>query len=333
MSFDLCELDKAVKAHGTVARVVIAAAKGSTPRNTGSSMLVWDGGQSGTIGGGTLEYEAARRARATLATGGGWLEHFALGPALGQCCGGQVSLLCEIFDTDSIPATGANAVFARATPGATTKQPPLAVQRLLSAARNATAPIKPQLAGGWMVEALAPPRQPLWIYGAGHVGRALVGILKPLPQFAIVWVDTQADRFPQIMPDGLSRLVAHNPADAVAHAPDDARHLILTYSHAIDLEICHRLLGQPFQSAGLIGSKSKWARFRRKLEALGHRQAQIARITCPIGRPELGKQPQAIAIGVAAALLQPERQKDAQAADSGKVNTAKERAEQKGVAG
>ena len=85
------------------------------------------------------------------------------------------------------------------------------------------------------------------------------------------------------------------------YAPQDALHLILTYSHQLDLALCHRLLGHGFEFAGLIGSKTKWARFRARLTALGHSPEQIARLTCPIGRPELGKHPQAIAIGVASA--------------------------------
>ena len=99
------------------------------------------------------------------------------------------------------------------------------------------------------------------------------------------------------------RLPAPSPADAVKHAPDDATHLILTYSHVFDLDICHAVLSQPFASAGLIGSATKWARFRRRLAALGHAPAQIARIACPIGDPSLGKHPAEIALGVATAMI------------------------------
>ncbi|MBQ0748643.1 MAG: XdhC family protein, partial [Roseovarius sp.] len=80
-------------------------------------------------------------------------------------------------------------------------------------------------------------------------------------------------------------------------------HVIVTHDHALDLELCHQLLQRPFASAGLIGSATKWARFRQRLAALGHTDAQISRISCPIGDPNLGKHPQAIALGVAAALL------------------------------
>ncbi|MEO1175493.1 MAG: xanthine dehydrogenase accessory protein XdhC, partial [Myxococcota bacterium] len=106
-------------------------------------------------------------------------------------------------------------------------------------------------------------KTPLWIYGAGHVGRALVDVLAPLPDFDITWVDTGQDRFPDRLPDCVTPLVAADPAPVVAHAPDDAEHLVLTYSHDFDLAICHAILSGPFRSAGLIGSATKWARFRR----------------------------------------------------------------------
>jgi len=158
---------------------------------------------------------------------------------------------------------------------------------------------------GYALEAVeaTPARAPLWIYGAGHVGRALVNVMAPLPEFAITWVDTAADRFPAVIPDDVTELVAADPVRAVAHVPDAAAHLVLTYSHEIDLALCHAILSRPFTSAGLIGSATKWARFRRRLLALGHDPAQIARIACPIGDPSLGKHPQAIALGVATAMI------------------------------
>lgn len=179
-----------------------------------------------------------------------------LGPALGQCCGGSVTLVW---------------------------------------ARN---------------EAVAEPAgRPLWIYGAGHVGRAIVTVMSPLPGFAITWVDTAPDRFPKT---DVTTLVATDPAQAVKHAPADAAHLILTYSHEIDLALCHAILRQNFYSAGLIGSATKRARFKARLAALGHRPAQIARIACPIGDPAFGKHPAAIALGVATAMMadQSHRTKD-----------------------
>ncbi|MFZ3583499.1 xanthine dehydrogenase accessory protein XdhC [Loktanella sp. DJP18] len=229
--------------------ITVARTAGSVPRGPGTQMMVWADRTEGTIGGGALEWRAMREARAMLADGrAAAVMTWPLGPALGQCCGGSVTL-------DFAVAEG-----LATTPGA-----------------------------------------PLWIWGAGHVGRALVGVMAPLPEWDITWVDTGTDRFP---PDAaVTTLVATDPARAMVHAPDAAHHLILTYSHDIDLALCHVVLSRPFASAGLIGSVTKWARFRNRLASLGHAPAAIARIACPIGDPSLGKHPQAIAIGVAMAML------------------------------
>ena len=296
--FDLDALGKAVADHGQVARVVIGAVKGSSPREVGASMLVWANGQSGTIGGGALEWQAAARARAMLGAGGARLDHEALGPSLGQCCGGAVTLLTEVYDAQNLPAEGE--VIARAIEGSAM---PLAVKRLIDRARGQGVLPAPQLVQGWMVEPVARPTRQLWVWGAGHVGRALVEVLAPLPGLAITWVDTAPDRFPETLPDTVRALPVPDPGLAVALAPKDAEHLILTYSHALDLDLCHRLLTHGFSACGLIGSATKWARFRSRLAALGHSAPAIDRIDCPIGNPSLGKHPQAIAIGVASAFL------------------------------
>ena len=296
--FDLAALSQAVAQHGRVARVVIAGFQGSCPREVGAAMLVWATGQSGTIGGGALEWQAMGRAREMLALGGSQLDHQALGPALGQCCGGAVTLVTEIYHAGNLPADAA--LIARAVGGVAM---PLAVKRLLDRARGQGVAPAPQLLQGWMVEPIAKPTRQLWIWGAGHVGRALVGVLAPLPGVEITWVDASPDRFPEILPPNARALPVADPALAVALAPATAEHLILTYSHALDLELCHRLLSHGFHACGLIGSATKWARFRSRLAALGHSAQVIASIDCPIGNPALGKHPQAIAIGVAASFL------------------------------
>ena len=299
--FDLSDLAAAIAAHGQVARVVIAAHDGSSPREVGAAMLVWADGQSGTIGGGPLEWEATLRARAMLEAGGVRLDRQALGPALGQCCGGAVTLVTETYTEPPLPQAG---LVARSLDG---RAMPLAVKRLLARARGEGVLPPSHLLQGWLIEPVARPERQVWIWGAGHVGRALVDVLAPLPGLAITWVDTAPDRFPLAIPHTVRALPAAQPEAAVTLAPTDAEHLILTYSHALDLALCHRLLAHGFASAGLIGSATKWARFRSRLAALGHPPEAISRITCPIGNPALGKHPQAIAIGVAAAFLQPRR--------------------------
>lgn len=303
MSLDLDSLRAAVAEHGAVCRVVVARTQGSAPREAGACMLVWrDGagwGQSGTIGGGTLEYEAAQAARKQLDSPGtsARIRRLPLGPALGQCCGGAVVLLSEVFDASTLPEPDPAGIFARPTrPGAPM---PMAVKRILTDARVPAA----SLIGDWMIEPVAPGRAPLWIFGAGHVGRALVDVITPLPHFVITWIDTAPERFPPDVPASVTVLPASAPDRVVPHAPKHAHHLILTYSHGLDLDLCHALLSHDFASAGLIGSASKWARFQKRLAGLGHAPERISRITCPIGDPGLGKHPQAIAIGVAQALI------------------------------
>lgn len=299
MSFQLDDIRAAVAEHGRVTRVVVAKVEGSAPREVGASMLIWKTGQSGTIGGGTLEWEASARAR-EMEFVSHRLETLPLGPALGQCCGGVVTLLHETFDTQSIAAIDENVVIRRVF-GNSDK--PLAIKKQLSEHRNSGVYIKPDLIDGWMVEPVSTPSRPLWIYGAGHVGRALVNTLSPMPQFAITWVDIAQGRFPADVPKNVTQLIAKNPAEVVKYAPTNGEHLIVTYSHTLDMELCHQLLTHGFAKAGVIGSKSKWARFRTRLRQLGHTDAQINRIDCPIGHPELGKHPLAIAVGVASALL------------------------------
>lgn len=235
----------------TSVRVTVTRAKGSTPRDAGTSMLVFADRIEGTIGGGALEWQAMQVARQMLAEGKS--EHdlaLPLGPSLGQCCGGAVTLRFEA-GRPLVPQTGA----------------------------------------------------PVWIWGAGHVGRALVHTLAPCDAIKLVWVDTEAERFPRETPSFVDVVVATEPALLMPRAPNDARHVILTYSHDLDFDLCHAALRHGFKSCGVIGSATKWARFRSRLARLGHTIAAIDQITCPIGDPSLGKVPQAIAIGVAAQVL------------------------------
>ncbi|WP_045391150.1 xanthine dehydrogenase accessory protein XdhC [Falsirhodobacter sp. alg1] len=287
MGFDIAALSRAIAEHGPVVRVVVAKVEGSSPREIGAAMLVWATGTEGTIGGGALEWQAIANARGM--SEGHRITRHPLGPSLGQCCGGAVTLWSEV-----LAAAPEGPVVARGA-----GPMPLAVARLVKRARDRGQPVAPQLVQGWMVEPVARPTRQLWIWGAGHVGRALIDTIRPLPDFAITWLDTAADRFPAI-PEGVTARWSADVADMVTGAPPQAEHLVLTYSHPLDLEICHSLLQHGFRFAGLIGSATKAARFSSRLAALGH---DPARITCPIGDPALGKHPQAIAVGVASQLL------------------------------
>lgn len=301
MGFDLALTFDLVHRHGPLVRVVVAEVAGSAPREAGATMCVWADGQEGTIGGGALEYEAAARARAMLSVGeAARVDRLALGPALGQCCGGAVVLLSEVWDEARLIANSGPLV-ARALPGKAAEMP-LVVHRMIARAR-AEGQVGVRLVQGWFVEPIARPKRDIWIWGAGHVGRAIAAVLAPLPDLRVTLIDTDPSRFPEQLPHGVVQRVVAQPASLVEKAPAGAEHLVLTFSHALDLELCHRLLAHGFGALGLIGSATKWARFRGRLAALGHGQAAIARIRCPIGDPAMGKHPQSIAIGVAAEIL------------------------------
>ncbi len=299
--FDLAELSETVTKYGNVVRIVIAGFQGSAPRETGASMLVWAGGQSGTIGGGALEWQAAKAARQMLELSGEWRRDtlkMPLGPALNQCCGGSVTLLLErytSFEIASIDATAPS--FTRPKQDSISPTPaPLQASRLLRAQRSGAG-----IDAGWFSEALKTEQTPLYLYGAGHVGREIVRVLAGLP-YEITWIDTHKNRFPEIIP--VAWQANTNPAALVINAPDNALHFVLTYSHAHDLEICHQVLSRPFKHLGLIGSASKKARFLKRLRELGHSEPTLAQLQCPIGDRALGKTPQAIAIGLAYWLMQ-----------------------------
>ncbi|MEM1351796.1 MAG: xanthine dehydrogenase accessory protein XdhC [Pseudomonadota bacterium] len=297
MSFDREDVLTACRTHGTVVRVVVADLRGSAPREVGASMLVWANGFSGTIGGGALEHQAQSIARDMLLPGTSALRRHALGPELGQCCGGSVDLLFEGFDAkaaEAIPQT----VYARG-PG----EMPFQVTRVLAEYRSGKSEMRARSIGDWMIEPVAPPARPLWVWGAGHVGRAVISTLSPLPDFQVTWIDTAAARFPDAVPAGVETIAAADLAKLMQYAPADGSHLIFTYSHEMDLSLCHAALQRGFSFAGLIGSKTKWTRFRSRLLDLGHSPATIETITCPIGQPGLGKHPQAIAVGIATQLL------------------------------
>ena len=284
---DLATLARAL-AEGPVVRVVIAAHEGSSPREAGASMLVTPKATHGTIGGGALEHQAIQAAREHQ--GPPRVTRIPLGPALGQCCGGAVTLVTETLS--EAPAGPLHAVSLDGSPM------PLAVKRALAQTRSQGTLPTTRILQGWLLDPVAPPRIPVWLWGAGHVGRAIAQTLAPLPDLALTWIDIAPDRFPDL--PGPTQLPVPDPLTAVPLAPIDAHHLILTFSHQLDLALCHRLLAHGFASLGLIGSATKWARFRTRLRALGQDPSPI---TCPIGDPALGKHPQAIAIGVAHHLL------------------------------
>ena len=270
MSLTLSALDDCLQRlpHADGVLVQVNETKGSAPREAGAWMVVWPDGLSGTIGGGNLEFDAVAQAHAMLQgqTGApeqGEVRRFALGPSLGQCCGGIVMARFE-----RIGAADADALRQR----------------------------------------LGLNLAPVALYGGGHVGHAIVRLLATLP-YAVRWIDSRDEVFPPALPAQVRTEHSAPVQAAVAGLAPGSRVLIMSFSHAEDLDIVIACLerlrqGDDLPYVGLIGSKTKWATFRHRLSARGFSDAEQARITCPIGIPGIiGKEPEVIAVAVAAQLL------------------------------
>jgi len=248
--------------------VTVQSHRGSVPREAGAWMAVFAQTTVGSIGGGHLEWQAMTQARAWLA---GQivpaLQSFKLGPALGQCCGGALQLRFERVDAAD-----------------------LAVLQQGFAAEQSQWPV-------------------LALFGGGHVGAALVQVLGRLP-LQLRWVDSRDGIFPDQVPDNVVCEHSDPVQSAVAGLPAQTQVLIMSFSHAEDLELVAACLRRQRLQAdlgliGLIGSRSKWATFRHRLEARGFAEPELAQVTCPIGLPGItGKQPEVIAVAVAAQVLQ-----------------------------
>jgi xanthine dehydrogenase accessory factor len=249
----------------------------------------------GTIGGGALEWEAMAEAQAALARGRGPIERrmLALGPQLGQCCGGRVEWTLEIFDARDVDELERLAQAEALGPFATRN------------VVDAEGRLRREAADGAGDERFGEARTPVWLFGAGHVGRALVLALAPLP-FRVRWIDSRAEAFPRFAPAEVERVEAADPVSEIDAAPDGAFVVVMTHSHPLDLALVARALGQGrFGYVGLIGSATKRARFTSQMRAAGIAEAALERLVCPIGVPGiLGKEPAVIAAGVAAQLLQ-----------------------------
>ena len=246
--------------------VSVQSTRGSVPRENGAWMAVFVKDFVGTVGGGHLEFDALAIARRRLqGEGGEESVRFALGPALGQCCGGEVTLRFESVSAADV---------------------------------------------GALAQRLTPEQTPVALFGGGHVGHALVNVLANLP-FAVTWIDSRDEVFPQNVP--VHVICEHSdPVHlAVAALAPDSQVLIMSFSHAEDLDVVAACLMRQRLKAdlpfvGLIGSKTKWASFKHRLQARGFSEDELAHVTCPIGVPGIeGKEPEVIAVAVAAQLLQP----------------------------
>ena len=155
-------------------------------------------------------------------------------------------------------------------------------------------------------EPLRPSGKPIWIWGAGHVGRALIHVMQTLPQFDLTWIDFDQGRFPPNTDPSTTVIQATDMPMLVPHAPTDTHHFILTHSHDV-FGAVSCVAKHDFEYAGLIGSDTKWSRFRKRLTDAGLEMSDIERITCPIGRPDMESTHPEIAIGILCNLLSDEQ--------------------------
>jgi len=248
--------------------VTVQAHRGSVPREVGAWMAVFGDGTVGSIGGGHLEWQAIDQARKLLnGHAGAPVQRYALGPSLGQCCGGEVALRFERVNASDRPRLRQH----------------FAAQQAL-----------------WPSVAL---------FGGGHVASALVQVLGRLP-FQVRWLDSRDGIFPETLPANVCTEHSEPVQGAVAALAPRSRVLIMSFSHAEDLDVVVACLQRqrtrddlPF--IGLIGSRSKWASFSHRLTERGFGASELAQVICPIGVPGIaGKAPEVIAVAVAAQLLQ-----------------------------
>ncbi|PKO42792.1 MAG: xanthine dehydrogenase accessory protein XdhC [Betaproteobacteria bacterium HGW-Betaproteobacteria-3] len=245
--------------------VTVASTRGSVPRERGTWMAVFAQGVVGTIGGGQLEFQAIARARAQLGDPGAK-------SLFRYTLGASLGQCCggEVhLRLETLAGDDASAVRKR----------------------------------------LVVPQTPVALFGGGHVGTALVNVLASLP-FAVNWIDSRDGVFPDDVPDRVRCEHSDPVQGAVPGLASGTRVLIMSFSHAEDLDIVAACLARQraqgdLPYVGLIGSKTKWATFRHRLEARGYSAAELSHVTSPIGVPGIaGKAPEVIAVAVAAQLLQ-----------------------------
>ncbi|GIZ12078.1 xanthine dehydrogenase accessory protein XdhC [Pseudomonas sp. NCCP-436] len=229
--------------------VTIIEERGSTPRNSGSKMVVTAERIFETIGGGHLEYKAMEIAREMLASRSQdtRLERFSLGASLGQCCGGATVLLFE---------------------------------------------------------PMGQPQAQIAVFGAGHVGRALVLLLANLP-CKVRWIDSRENEFPEQVPAGVEKIVNDEVVDEVENMPPGSYFIVMTHNHQLDLELTAAILKRgDFAYYGLIGSKTKRVKFEHRLRERGFDELLMARMRCPMGLAEVkGKLPAEIAVSIAGEVI------------------------------
>ena len=285
---------------------IICGERGSTPRETGSWILIGEAQTLGSVGGGELERTIIEAGQAMLAGNGDWTRsfvHCVLGPDMRQCCGGALEVMLQPIDasaslwlqkarTKQRTNNRASVLFNKTHTGT----PPSVIDHNEPATANSHAVF---------ALSLADHRPALALFGAGHVGRALCTMASQLPLRLSVF-DSRKDQCAQV--PASPNIDVHTPYDLLPIAQDLRHHdaaLVMTHSHALDYELCRILLtNTALRYTGLIGSQAKARRFRKDLKTDGLTDTQIARLTSPIGAgAPSGKEPGVIALGVLPEIL------------------------------
>ncbi|HQS03297.1 MAG TPA: xanthine dehydrogenase accessory protein XdhC [Acidocella sp.] len=303
--------------------VSVGTVKGSSPREQGTHMAVFPQRSQGTIGGGNLEFFATQHARALLSQPPAeapfheLTQHSTpLTPRFDQCCGGLVQLVFEkirpkqcVWLNQLVTLLDTNSDDAALR---TTAERPTAWLFADLAERTRTLLQAPPTANlrqretdhTALIEPIAPRALDIVIFGAGHVGQALIQSLQNLDA-DITIIDSRAEQLGFATPSQVHKIGTTDWQEYVDRGTDRTYFLVLTHSHQLDFELTEAILrhGQ-FYYCGLIGSRTKKIRFDRQFKARGLTPAQIARITCPIGLPQIqGKSPAIIAASVCAQIL------------------------------
>ncbi|WP_454763412.1 xanthine dehydrogenase accessory protein XdhC [Cupriavidus campinensis] len=303
--FRFADAARWVRAGVPVTMVTIVDVKGSAPREPGIRMLVTAEDLVGTIGGGHLEWRGMDIARAMMTQAGTArrIERIPLGPALGQCCGGVVRLAFELLGPADLAWLDAvAAALAAGKPLERTVPPRGAVS---VAPSRAMLPSVALSADGTWTDTLVPDDMHVVLFGAGHVGHALVRVLATLP-CRVHWVDERDTLFPGGLPENIEAEATDTPEAVVDLAPPGAYFIVMTHSHALDQALCERIFRRAdYTYFGLIGSKTKRARFEHRMAEHGIDPARFPEMTCPMGVSGItDKAPAMIAVAIVAQLLQ-----------------------------
>ena len=308
--------------------VTVAQVEGSGPREPGAKMVVTPVAQFDTIGGGHLELRAIEVARemlreTSIVSSERRLQRFPLGPSLGQCCGGVVHLAFERVDANSaeyfnylqlrlnkaqdswrLVSLDSATVTSLCDEHGQRLHGPGMLPSLPALVEGAMV-IRDTAGQRWLLDGCLAPRPQLFLFGAGHVGAAIVRALADLP-CRVTWIDEREDMFPDLQPANVTIEATDVPEALVASAPPGASFLVMTHNHALDQRLSELILHRNDVAwFGLIGSKTKRMQFEHRLHERGISPARLADMVCPIGIPGIvGKEPAVIAASVTAQLLQ-----------------------------